>query len=1182
MGTNGRSALRHLSAVLLWFGGGLALLVVAAVAFMALAGEDFYRRTGVYLLESALDRNVRLDGTFAVTLDLEPTLVVTDISIANAPWAEKAEMVRVERLEVQVELVPLFSGVVVIPRLVVGGATVDLEIAADGRGNWESAKPEGGDRKNLFSPLVKVLSVENVAIGYTDRRSGSHTDVFLESLQNRGLTEESMIAVEGKGRVDETPFRISGKLGSVEDALAAAAPYPLQLSIDLSNALVELTGTAKNLPHAEGFDVRVTARTSSLGEVLQTLGLDLALEGHADASARLTGDLESLAAENVSVEIVDKSGPRMKVLGSLSHLWSGDGLDLRFDGRLGPEMTLLVHHLPDGVRNFERLDFSGRVKGNLEAPEFDDLRAEVKYLSGADLSVTGRLALDLSAQRTALSALSVKSELYVPDTALLDQLLGTKLPELGAIHATSNVSWAAGSLAVDSLEIHAAAPGHLRVKAKGSLGTLSASGFDFRPDPQLEISASVAQSRPLVAFVDASLPELGPIDASAKLAGGPDGAYRVDDIRVTLGSKSALWVEAEGKLGSLDPDGEEPVGGIALTVDFASPSVRALARMFGRDLPELGKLEGSFVLKGSSKGASVSDARVVTTGPTGLDGAALGDIADLSFSPGFAAKGIVFDISAKSESTQGVSRLVGQDLPEWGPVRASATLEGGSRRLSLDGVNIAAGSQDPPVLQIFGKIGNLLMLKDVDATGSIKVETTSLLEFAGLESNPPLGQLRGSFSLSDEDGSLGLESLKAYSIDTDLFSLSLEGKFDDFANHEELVLQAVLKVPSPPALGRALDLDAGGLGPFSFKGDINGGEQQLRAEGAATVGTTRFSGTVTGSLVGERPSFHGTLSSPVVRLADFGLGARAHRQEVAVETAGPRRKEGAERNFGEHPIPFDYLKEVDLDLDIKLDDLEGVGLEIGKAEGKVNLTDGLLRIDPLQFAFFGGGTTVHLFADARPVPPTVQLHIKVDNSDLGELFKQLETDVPLEGKLDALVDVRAAGTTLKTLAGALGGQIDLAVERGRLGSRLLDLVALDFQSWLLSKALRRGYTKVECFAARLQGENGREKVELLLLDTPNVRVMGQGEIDLRNQTINIKFDPEAKNRRLVSLTTPFSIKGPLANPSIKVSKTGIAARTVGEILQTPFNFLLSLFPASSHNRKHIKQRCLELLWPTES
>jgi uncharacterized protein involved in outer membrane biogenesis len=235
----------------------------------------------------------------------------------------------------------------------------------------------------------------------------------------------------------------------------------------------------------------------------------------------------------------------------------------------------------------------------------------------------------------------------------------------------------------------------------------------------------------------------------------------------------------------------------------------------------------------------------------------------------------------------------------------------------------------------------------------------------------------------------------------------------------------------------------------------------------------------------------------------------------------------------------------------------------------------------LQFDFFGGGTTVRLVADARPNLPTVQLHIKVTNSNLGDLFKQLETDVPLEGRLDALVDVRAEGTTLKMLGATLGGQTDLAVEHGRIGSALLDLVALDFQSWLFSKALRRGYTKVECFVARLKGDSGREKVELLVLDTPNVQVLGQGEIDLRNQTINIKFDPKSKKMRFVSLTTPFSIKGPLADPSINVSKTGIAARTFGEILQTPINFLMSLYPVSSHYRKHVKHPCLQILWPDD-
>jgi uncharacterized protein involved in outer membrane biogenesis len=1151
--------------------------MVAAVAWLAVAGDDFYRRAGQYLLESALDREVRLDGTFAVTLGLEPTLVVTGISVANAPWAETAEMARIDRVEVQVALMPLLSGVVEIPRLAIAGATLDLEIAADGRANWETPGSQSVDLKDLVIPLVKFVAVDNVAIGYTDRRSDSRTDFFLDSLRNTVSGEAATMAVDGKGRLDDTPFQISGKFGSIEDAIAAAAPYPLQLSIALTDATVELTGTVRNLPDAEGFDVRVSARTPSLGEVLQTYGIDPVLAGSVDASARVTGDLESLAVEDLSVAIVGPSGRGLHAQGSLSDLWNGNGLDLRFDGRLGPETTPLVRQLPDGVRDFERLDVSGRVTGNLEAPAFEDLRVEAGYPSGADLTVTGRLALDLSAERTALSALSGSATLYVPDTALLEPALGTKLPDLGALHATSNVSVAAGRLTLDSLEVHSEALGDLEVTAKGPLGEFAASGFDFRPDPRLALSATVGQSRPLLWYLDESLPDFGPIDASATLVSGPEGSYRLDDIHATLGSKSTPWVAAEGSLGSLRPGGDVPVADIALMVNLAGPSVAALARMFGREVPELGKFEGRFVVNGSSESVSVSDARLITTGPAGLDGQLLGEIADLSFSPDFVAKGIVFDISAKSESTQGIAALVGRQLPEWGPVRASATLKGGSRRLALNGVTIAAGAPDDPAVRVFGKIGDLLSLKDVDATGRFKVETAGLFALAGLETHSPLGRIQGSFGLSDEDGSLGLDSLKADSIDTDLFSLSLAGKFDDFAKHDELVLRADLAVPSPAALGDALGFDAAGLGAFSFTGNVDGGDEQLRADGKARVGATLISGTLSGSLVGNRPSFRGKLSSPVVHFADFGLISGEESPK-----AGPAKTEPGSPGFGERPIPFEYLKEVDLDLDVTLDRLEGIQqFGIGKAEARVSLVDGLLRIDPVQFTLVGGGAEMRLVADARPTPPTVQFHLKVESADFGKLLKQLESDVAFEGKLDALVDVAAAGTTPNALAAALSGQADAAVEHGRLGSSFLNLVGQDFQSWLFSKALRRGYTKVNCFVTRLRGENGRENVELLVLDTPNVRILGQGEIDLRKRTIDIRFEPKPKVKSFTSLTTPFSIKGPLADPSIQVSTTGIAARTVGEILKTPIVILRALFPVSSHYRKDIKHSCAQLLWPTE-
>ena len=84
--------------VVVW-GLGLMLLSVAGVAvFLTVAGDDFYRWAADRVLEDAIDRRVEIDGSFSLDLGMEPTLVVTDLWIGNATWAEKTEMMLVKRL----------------------------------------------------------------------------------------------------------------------------------------------------------------------------------------------------------------------------------------------------------------------------------------------------------------------------------------------------------------------------------------------------------------------------------------------------------------------------------------------------------------------------------------------------------------------------------------------------------------------------------------------------------------------------------------------------------------------------------------------------------------------------------------------------------------------------------------------------------------------------------------------------------------------------------------------------------------------------------------------------------------------------------------------------------------------------------------------------------------------------
>ena len=1246
------------------------LLSVAGIAvFLVVAGDDFYRWAADRLLEDAIDHKVYVEGTFSFDVGLEPTLVVTEVWIENAPWAEKQEMVRVKRLEVQVALKPLFSGIVQVPRLVVDGLTLELERGPDGTGNWQIAKAGGEEgeaagQKDLFYPLLEFISLKDVAITYRDRQSGRDTEILLRSLQKDRIAGDSSFAIQGEGRLNQSAFRIKGRFGSLEDALSATAPYPLELKLDASALVVELKGTAQNLPHAEGFDINLTARTPSIGQVLETWKSDLTLEGRAKASARLKGDLESLSVEDFVFEVVEQSGQELQVKGSLSNLLRGKGLDLRFTGKLGPDVLRPMHNLPnelqDVVNGVARLDIVGRVTGDLEAPAFEKLHAHLEHRSGAVLSLQGHASLDLSGGGRTLTGLETTSILSLPSPALLEQALGTKLPDMGAVHVTAGLSWKEEWITLSSFKAEAEFFGGLRLSAEGRIGKLLKERLDL--DPQLDLSASIKRTRPLVSSLaerseevrpslqdpddnlvlliqqrlnslglhpgpadgkmgphtraaieiyqakhgltvdgqateellrhlqqergierarpaleadhiqsrtanfEAALPELGPIMASGRLS-GRDGTYRLDDLRFTIGAKNTLWIEASGAVETLRPEQEHPLEGLTLKVAFALPSIKAFSHLIPPEVPELRKVTGHFDVRGSPEALSISKARVEAEGPGGLAGVATGQIGTLSLLPSFATKDLAVDLEVRSPNTESLSQFVGFHLPELGAIRAKATLGDRGDLYAVAGIDASVGPEEKPAVHATGEIGDLLALKQVAVIGNFEVPIARLLGPDIPTEKPSLGEIRGQFDLSNVDGSMGLEKLNAEAINTGLFSLSVEGLFDDFVQRDDLKFQVSLKVPNPSTLGRRLGFDVGRLGALSFTGHVSGSDEKFLSEGKAQVGQTEFSGTLSGSIKDTRPVISAKLTSPVFHFADFGLLPEPDAQDV-------KKLEETEKSiFSDKPLPFEVLKRFDLDLTVLLDQLEGAQLDIDKAEGQLSLKDGLLKIDPLRFVFIGGSVVAHLVADANEKEPKISLQLEADDVDLGDLLAQVAVDVPLDGEVDMVLDLTAVGASPRALTSSLEGDWDTAISRGHVRTSLLDLAALDLIHWMTSDAARKGFSDLNCFILRIDYHEGLGQLERQFLDTTNVLADGTGDINLRKEVIDIKVQPHAKKTALISLTTPFSIEGPLASPSVEVG--GVTGRMIGEVILAPVHVLGSvLLPFVHDHGKDPKNPCL--------
>jgi uncharacterized protein involved in outer membrane biogenesis len=280
--------------------------------------------------------------------------------------------------------------------------------------------------------------------------------------------------------------------------------------------------------------------------------------------------------------------------------------------------------------------------------------------------------------------------------------------------------------------------------------------------------------------------------------------------------------------------------------------------------------------------------------------------------------------------------------------------------------------------------------------------------------------------------------------------------------------------------------------------------------------------------------------------------------------------------FGNAAILFEALKNIDLDLYVLLEDLEGIHLDIDKVEAKLDIVDGVLRVDPLHFNFVGGQIDSTLLADTSGISPELRLTLTAEGVDLGDLLSQSGVDVPLDGELYLVVDLKASGDSPRELASSLEGDFDLAIERGRVLTSLLRLTTTNPVSFLFTEAARKGYSNINCLILRFDVQEGLAQSQTVLLDTPNILVLGEGSIDFGKEFMDLNFSPQAKRRSLVEMGTPFGIRGPLANPSVEVNIAGATARKVGKVLLSPINVLGSLLPFVSDSGKDGDNPCLGL------
>ena len=465
-------------------------------------------------------------------------------------------------------------------------------------------------------------------------------------------------------------------------------------------------------------------------------------------------------------------------------------------------------------------------------------------------------------------------------------------------------------------------------------------------------------------------------------------------------------------------------------------------------------------------------------------------------------------------------------------------------------------------LTVQGEIRDVFKPEGISA--SIVAEGRSIpeiLRLANLSDVPDIGPFNVSFEVSDPDGRLTIERLKLEigteksarielsSDRVDPFALqgtvvSFRARGNDLTDLRQLI-------------GRQLPL--AGLSTFSGRLMVASRKCYKISNLKAVLGNGELSGWIEIDLAHNRPRFTAAMSSENLNLIPlFAAQRRAISEERQIDRLSGQR----DRLFPVQPLCFDALNKADVKLKIRVRQMLLPGLVLNDFTAHMVLEDGCLVLKPFAFVIDGGTVNGYLYLSAQKSSTDIALGLRTKQFPFDRMLRELGVGFIVEGKLDGDIKLATRGSSVADLMAGLNGKTSLVMGKNTLDNKHIDLLGADLSSTLfrLLNPFRQeaGKTRVNCFVSRFDIKQGLARSTAMVLDTESVTVVGEGEIDLKTEKLDISFKPFPKKGLGISgigklsfslgeLAKPLKLTGTFAHPSLGIDATRTAV-TVGKAL----------------------------------
>ena len=1078
-------------------------------------------------------RKLSLNGPLTLDPGSVTTLEASNITFANADWADQADMVTIGSLKISFRVSSLFKDQPVFPFLGLQDCKISLLKDDAGKANWDmlqkkapghGAASERPARK-AFPARLGDMEINNCELVLSSPDLEHPLDIKATglSMQHHG---DNRWEGKGSGSVNGEEFSFDGWLNPFR-ALIYGGPLTHELKVTLGPNTLQSSGSFQDAKTGSGANVTAEFKGPEIADFLNEFELPPFSDGAFDFKVALNTEGKmtrvDLDGDLGSVDITAK--------GELDRLIKpGDG-NLQFSVN-GPNLGALakVFGLDSSVED----PFNHEFQANFERDRVHIKKATLKT-DRDQLEIGGHFSTAAGFAGTDLDI-----HFQTDEAGRWTKVFGQPQQELGPLDLD-------GALSSDSTGLIS-----LKAKATQAATTFQADGsLGHLPDafqPDLDIAFSSPDPSHLAAVAGWDWIPAAPLAIKGRF-GWKDKVLQLGKVNVNLDGDQA---DIDGRVNLAEHYKDSDV-----TLQLDIKNIGALGRLFGEDRfpDEPVKLAADIKPDGNGLAFKVSNGN--------LDKMQLnlsGRIPDLQ-----QPLKMDGDIDISLPSLSAVSFLFpGTKLPD-APFTATGKLASSKNSVQLNNIAISL-ADDHATINGNLNLGNHYAGSDLRAQLDIRNAGT-LGRMFGLEGFPdqPV-KLAAEVKPQDKglaftvnDGNLGDIQVEMEGQIADMaHPMALDAQFDISLPHLKNV-SFLLKgwdLPDLPfsargslhneksqtrldkvqlAIGEmtasvdgslspdnSFDLSIKATGPdasaldslvrtslpaesFSIVGGLSGTPTKFELTDLdVNLGKSKVDGNLSVNL-GDVKHYKGKLRSPYLDFSHWYPG------EPDEEKSKPAVK--SPRMFDDTPVMHVTAHNLDINLDLQIDKLYLENTTLEDIQLGFQLSKQYMQLKPITLrgergGRFQGGFTL----DGRGATPKMQFNLHGEDVRLGlsaapgqdpSTFPPMELELALDG----------VGATRHEVAASLNGKIHAYIGSGQYASAGLDRLFTDFITELFTVLnpfhKTSTFTQLDCAVIGADAKAGVVKVFPVIYHTEQLTTLSEGSIDLHTEKIDFSFIQQA-------------------------------------------------------------------------